>query len=331
MGNRYVNVTITRQTQPVSQAGFGTGLLLAHTAHAYKEYLDAPAVAADFAEETTVYKKAAAYFGQENKPEKLAIYGIDYAVGTDQPTELTAALNTLVKEHNDWFYLLSEASTKAEIEELDKWIATQDKMLGVTTTDQNIVVTSENTFVFISDVADNYLAEAVIGYAAPLEIGSYIVQFKTLSGVTPCKFDETEISAIEEKNFNTYLTEGGVNLVHGCKVASGDYIDNIQAAHYIKARMAENVFAILKNTPKVPFTNAGIGLVVSGVEDTLKDAFNNGIIAEEEGAPLFNITYPLRAQVPANDRANRTLPDVKWTATVAGAIQKVNIAGLLQV
>jgi hypothetical protein len=332
MGNRYVNSTITRETKAVSQAGFGTGLLLVDTAKAYKEYSDLPSVAADFTADTVAYKKAAAYFGQVNKPTKLAIHGAVYVPGTDAATELSDTLNALLLAgHDDFYYLMSVFSTKAEIEELDKWTATQDRLYFATTQDQTVVATGDNTFIMISDVVDNHLAEALVGYIAPLEIGSYTVQFKQLGGVKACAFDTTDINAIHAKNFATYIREGGVNIVSAAKSASGEFIDIIQSAHYLNARITESVFQLLVTTPKVPFTNGGIATVGDRVEVPLKDGYNNGIIADENGAPLYNVTYPTRAEISATDRANRLLPDLKWTATIAGAVHDVEIGGTLQI
>lgn len=325
LANRYVNVTITRQTTAVSQAGFGTGLLLVDTEHEFKEYSDLPSVAGDFAASTTAYKKAAAYFGQANKPTKLAIFGKAYVPGTDAATELSDNLNALLLAgHDDFYYLMSVFGTKAEIEELDKWAPANNRVYFATTQDQTVAPTSDNTFIMISDVADNHLAEALVGYIAPLQIGTYTVQFKTLNGVTACQFDTTEINAIHNKNFATYIREGGVNIVSNATAASGEFIDIVQLSHYLQARITESVFQMLVSTPKVPYTNAGIAMVVDRVESPLKTAQNDGAVDN------FAVTAPSLAEIPTNDRANRVLPGVKFTAIPTGAIHEVAIAGTIQ-
>jgi Protein of unknown function (DUF3383) len=333
MGNRYVKVTVTRETKPVSQAGFGLPLILATSkTQNYKTYSDLSAIAADFAESTEEYKLAAALLGQSPRPDKVAIYGTVYDGATGNPTDLTTALNTLIKTHNDWYYLVCPEQGDDEILALAEWVKTQDKFYFASTSNKDLDgLNHENVFILVHNEPEKYPAEALVGNIAPREIGSYTVTFKTLNGINPATYDTAEIDAIHEKNFATYIREGGVNIVSAGKTTSGEYVDVVQSTHYIKARMTENVFGLLTRSPKVPFTDAGIAQVVAEVERTLKDAFLNGIIAEEDGVPMFTVTAPTRAEVPPNDRANRHLPDVKWTATIAGAVEDVDIAGVLQI
>ena len=49
-----------------------------------------------------------------------------------------------------------------------------------------------------------------------------------------------------------------------------------------------------------------------------------GILAAD---PAFTVTAPAVADVSAGDKTARTLPDVDFDATLAGAIHKVEISG----
>lgn len=71
-----VNLTITAQTQTVSQQGFNTGILMAyHTAHMdlTRSYSNLAAVAEDHAAGTVIYRAAQAFFAQSPRPSTLKI------------------------------------------------------------------------------------------------------------------------------------------------------------------------------------------------------------------------------------------------------------------
>ena len=330
--SRFVEVGITRETKAVSEKGFGTPLLLATSkALEYKVYTDLSEVTTDFAETTEEYKLLSRMFGQSPRPSEIAVYGIAYA---DTPTSLTAALNTLIKSHNDFYYLVCPEQGDKEITALAEWTNAHDKIYGATTS--NVALAEElsglynNAFLIVHDVPTSYVAEGLIAVCAPKTIGSYTWTFKNVAGVPAVAYDATQINAIHENNASTYVEELGMLVNTKGVTTSGEYIDNIQAAHFIKARMTESVFRLLATKDKVPYTDAGIALVVAAMEDVLKQAYTQGIIADDEaGNPLYSIEVPKRADIPTNSVAQRILPDIPWTATVAGAIEKVTIKGVL--
>lgn len=331
---KYVDVTITRQTKAVSQKGFGLTLILSTDKDAnYAEYTDIAGIGEEFGTNSETYKLASVIFGQEPKPEKVAVLGVLYNSGSDTPDELTAALNELIKTNNDWYYLTCTEHGDAEITELAEWVATQKKLYFASTSNQTLASTLNNqrTILLVHNQPETYPAEAWVGACSPLEIGSYTWTFKTLNGIQPAAYDTTTVTAIENANASTYIREGGVNITSKGVTTSGDYIDIIQGQDYIEARMTENVFGLLVRSPKVPFVDGGIAMVVAEVEKTLKDGANKGIIAkDEDGNPLYSVKAPKAADISTNDKANRLLPDIEWEATIAGAVEKVKINGVLK-
>lgn len=334
--SKFVNVVITRQTQATSQKGFGMPLIFTgDKVAAYKEYAGDTAVAdvgVDFGTSSKTYKLAAKIMGQTPKPERIAIHGILFKEGTTAVGAMATALNALILEHNDWFYLTSTLQADASITALAQWVATQEKLYFASTANKTLANTLNNLNValLVHPNPDTYPAEAWVGVGAPQTVGSFTWTFKTLNGIDAAGYNATDVALIENNKASTYIREGGVNITSNGVVTSGDYIDIIQSQYYIKSRMIENVFGLLVRSPKVPFTDTGIGLVVAEVEKTLKEAFNNGIIADEEGEPMFTVTAPTRSEVATNDKANRVLPNIKWSATIAGAVEKVKINGTLQ-
>lgn len=329
MGNKYVNVTITRETQAVSVAGFGMPLILGTSKLvAYKEYEDLATVGVDYGTGSKEYALAAKTFGQTPRPATVAMMGIVYG---NTPSELTTALNTLILSNNDWYFLLSTADEDADIAALAAWTDAYDKLYFATTKSKTLGATlnAQNTVLMVMDSDDTYAGAAWVGRCAPLAVGSFTWTFKTLSGVNPATFNTTDINTIEDNNASTYIREGGVNITSHGVTTSGDYIDIIQSQHYLTARITENVFGLMTRLPKIPFTDGGIALVVAEVEKTLKEAFAQGMIADEAGKPLFKVEAPSRDEISANDKANRKLPNVKFSVTLAGAIEDADFNGVL--
>ena len=187
----------------------------------------------------------------------------------------------------------------------------------------------DNLFIIAHDKPETYVAEGLIATCAPRQIGSFTWTFKNVQGVPAVGFDNTTINRIEAANASTYIEEAGILMNSHGVTTSGEYIDVIQSTHFLKARMAENVFRLLALAEKIPYTDAGIAQVVSKVEEILDLGFKQGIIADDEGIPMYSITAPRRADIPKNTIAQRILPDIQWRAVIAGAVENVEIRGVL--
>ena len=74
------------------------------------------------------------------------------------------------------------------------------------------------------------------------------------------------------------------------------------------------------NNEKIPYSNTGIAMLVGVVDSVLKRATNQGIILEEDGKGVYEISYIPREGMPKNKIANREYDGIKATATIAGAI-----------
>src|SRR5690606_4611063 len=128
-----VEIVITDQTRPLTQRGFGLPLIFGTSgAEPYKEYVSIQAVAEDYPETSEEYKAAVAIFRQSPSPSRVAIYSIDRQTPT--PGDLAAALNQLVQQHNDWYWLVfaPRAHEDTDLEELADWVAGAGKFAVVT-------------------------------------------------------------------------------------------------------------------------------------------------------------------------------------------------------
>jgi hypothetical protein len=328
MSNRYVKVTITRQTKAVSQAGFGVSLILSDDKDAaYKEYTEVDGIGTDFGIGSETYKLAQAVFGQSPRPATVAVLG-ELA---PTPAELVAALTTLVKTENDFFYLHCTDQSDAAITALSDWIDTQNKLYFASTSNKTLHATlaSQNTVLLVTQNPGAYPAAAWVGVCSPQDIGAYTWTFKTLNGIVPDAYGETDLTTIEA-GASAYIKEGGVNITSKGITTSGEYIDIIQGQYFLTARITEAVFGLLARMPKVSFRDSGISMVVAALESELKAAANQGVIAKDaDGNPLYTISAPTASEVDAANKANRILPNVSWNATIDGAIEQVDISGVL--
>jgi hypothetical protein len=85
---------------------------------------------------------------------------------------------------------------------------------------------------------------------------------------------------------------------------------------------------LLVNSPKVPYTNAGITAIEGEIRRSLTEGVTNDFIATE---PAFTVTTPNVSDVSQADKANRVLRNVTFQATLSGAIHVVEINGVVSI
>jgi len=177
------------------------------------------------------------------------------------------------------------------------------------------------------------IASAVLGKNLPKDPGSITWKFKTLNGIATVTYTATEKSTLVNKNVERYITVAGVNITCDGKTSSGEFIDVTRFVDWLTVRLQENVFFRLANLDKVPYTDQGVGVIENEVRGTLNLGISVGGLAAD---PEPTVTVPSAIVgstkgVSANDKANRLLPDVNFTAVLAGAIHSLEINGKVTV
>ncbi len=186
----------------------------------------------------------------------------------------------------------------------------------------------DRTALMHTEDTDNDVEAAWVGLNAPEDPGSITWAFKSLSGVIVDTLTDTEKSNIHGKNANTYTQVAGVNITQNGTVSSGEFIDIIRGTDFIQARMEEAIFAAIATSKKIPYTNQGIDVIRSIVTAQLQLAIDQGILAE---SPAPVVTAPDISEVSQADKNARVLRNVKFTATFASAVHKVEIEGNITV
>lgn len=164
---------------------------------------------------------------------------------------------------------------------------------------------------------------------------------KKLAAITTDNLSSTKLKAIcgdknnSGKNGNAFVAFRNISCTQGGMVAAGEWIDVIRFRDWLKEEISINVFNLLINREKVPYTDEGIAQVEARIRDALVLGQRRGGVApteyDEDGRENlgFTVTVPLASSVSANTKAKRKLTDVFFTARLAGAIHFVEIKGAL--
>ena len=167
---------------------------------------------------------------------------------------------------------------------------------------------------------------AWLGSRLPYDPGSETWKFANLPSVDPVSTTSTWRTNIRAKNGNVYITTAGRSIMVEGTMADGGFIDTQRGLDFLSDDLQKSVFEVLAAATKVPFTDAGIALVVNAMRASLKRAFGAGVINAD-----FSITFPKASAVSSTNKGLRILPNLKFSATLQGAIHKVIISGVVSV
>jgi len=260
--------------------------------------------------------------------------------GTETVAEAVAAVSLI---NDDWYCLLNEHNSGTIVTTLSPAVEALYKIficrsqnsdiLGpLSTTDIAYALqagAAYRTAVFYHSAADEYFNDcAWAGRCLPYDPGSITWKFKTLATIPYDTFTETQETTLKTKSCNHYVLIQGLNMTQEGVMAGGEFIDVVRGIDFIRSRLQEYVFTLLKNAPKVPYTDGGVGQVENEVRAVLQLAENQTILSPD---PKFTVTVPKVADVSTNDKANRLLPDITFTGTLAGAIHATQISGTISV
>ena len=185
--------------------------------------------------------------------------------------------------------------------------------------------------VMYHDLADTEFPEcAWLGVGLPSDPGSITWAYKTLNGISYVKLTDAERQNALDKRANIYVQRYGRNITEFGTVGSTiyGYIDVRRTVDWLQARVAEDLFALIASSPKVPFTDQGIAQVQVTVQGVLNLGVSTGAIAS---SPAPTVTVPKAADISPIDRAARMLPDVDFTCQLSGAIHNVKVNGFVRI
>jgi len=201
-------------------------------------------------------------------------------------TELAA-----ISAQNDSWYglLLSEFSYQDAIDSAD-YVSTVERLLGLTIHDKQAESASDASSLAYYFNANSYdrvaifyhstrtarVAAAAFGERLPTDPGNGTWKFKTFVGIPADSLSSTAITNLEAVSANYYTAIGGVNILQQGTVSNGEFIDVIRGADWTKARIQENIYSDMVNTPKIPYTDVGLSLFDKQLRAVFQEGIDNG-------------------------------------------------------
>jgi len=262
-------------------------------------------------------------------------------------TDLAACQN----ETNGWYGLVTLLNSNAYVIAAATWIATQQKLYIVATSDTTDATAGTGpqanlkagayggietgTGGIFHPRASEFMDAAEIGRWFNIPPGGDNWLYKTLSGVTSGwgngqQYTASQIAFLNASLANWYGELGGINVVQGQGLTCfGEYIDVVRFLGWYVAQVVEGGDNLLIGNEKIPFTDAGIAMIVAMVkainEQGAKPAGagpgSGGINpGSPPGIPAPSVTAPSSGSVSSTDRQNRVLNGVVSSFTLAGAI-----------
>lgn len=254
---------------------------------------------------------------------------------------IVANLTAIRADDSDWYGLSIDSNSEAQAAALAAWAETEVILFGVDSGDEevatdavgNLAETLEaaaynRTFLLFNRALGRYGATAWFGDRLSADPGSATWAMKTLAGIVADSLTTTQRTNIESNNANHYTRRAGIDITRQGTLASGRFIDVQRTIDAVTARIQEEVFDLLTSLEKVPYTDAGVGLVIAAVLGVLREFQQTGAL-DPAIDPV--VTAPRVADVSAADKTARILPDVRFQATLAGAIHRVEIDGVLAI
>lgn len=277
------------------------------------------------------------FYMQEKPPKKNAMFLFRFSENVTEE-------DTAVLFEQDWrsmVYIgninefIKYASRYAEIKK-DKLIFILDDGTDDSTNIQTEFSGRERTVVFYNNNDKTgkgaKTITALVAETASKEVGSFTYKNIPLINVTAANITPTELMTLHESNINSYVTKCGVGVTSEGKTMSGEYIDIIDAKDWIILQIEYRLQQALINNDKIPYDNNGISLLESIVVNTLQDAYNNGMIAEDDdGQPVFTVNFAKRSETKASDREKRLYVEGKFSFDRAGAIHGATVNGIINI
>lgn len=289
-------------------------------------------------------------FSQKRKPSSIMIAPIQEVEG-----KLEKAVDTVTRACNTpgWYVVCTAGVDKSEYENIAKYIETKEKMFcyvemdffGAKSNAPTIGTEYARSFFIYGRVykgqpedeipeENKYLnvgwLASVLNYAP----GSETFAFKEIAACTPSELSTTDMNELQKHG--TFFTKvGSKNVTLGGIVVAGEWIDIIRFRDWLKNDMQNRVVNIFVTTPKVPYTDGGIGLVQNQMLASLKAGQDVGGIANEEfdadgnSIPAYSTSVPLSSSLTAQEKASRNLKNCKFKARLAGAIHVADVDGSL--
>ncbi len=351
-----VEITTSATVQPLPGFGIMLAVIKDGTAVGIQKYNSIEEVAVDFpsGEENVM---ATTYFSQQPRPEEFWIGSWDFT-GAETVTE---ALDRLQAADSDWYSFAFDKAVRddSDVESAASWTEARTKQFytvsnDVASYDENSTTDTlailniaqyRRTFLMYSSFVDEYPEVSAFARAATVDFdfenSTITLKFKQEPGISTESLTTTQLSALEAKGGNAYITVGGNPMISNSIMVKGigTYQDTVHGVDWLTSEIENGVFNLLYQTPtKIPVTDEGASRIVQRVNKALSKGVSNGLIAPSgetvDGVYLavgYQVTVGKVADMSLTDRQQRKAPPIAFVAIGAGAIHTVEIKGVFEV
>jgi len=261
---------------------------------------------------------------------------------TSLPSGMAADLDAVKAIDDEWYGVGLDSNSGAEIAAIADKVETYRKLFFTGNADSDVGTSATDdvmsglqdesyfrtNFFYNSRDLLSYTGIAAMAENFPYLPGSSTYTFKTLAGVLVDVLSDTVRGYVQGKNGNVYIEVARTKNTHKGVSAAGEFIDIAVGRDWLQARLEEAVFGALRASRKIDYTDDGVDLIKAAVMGPIQAGIRQKFLAK---TPKPVVTAPKVADISITDRQNRLLPDVTFTANLAGAIIAVALSGTISV
>jgi hypothetical protein len=269
-----------------------------------------------------------------------SVYGLDSTVTLTDTTvvsNVAAELDAIRDFDNDWYGLANPSSAPTSIEACADWIEGQEKIYLGQTHDMG-VISSSTTDIASSIKSQSYTRTRVMYNARALsfaglclmahmlcyEPGQATWMFKPIVGAVADKLSAAQAGYAYAKNALTYETLYNASFSSDFEKGAGRFLDVQQIIDWVTQRLREGYVAKQLASPKIPYTDAGIGAVMYGVcKNVLSAGIANDAIDPDD--TTWTIEVPKVKDIDPADRAARHFPGTELSFRATGATHSADV------
>lgn len=286
------------------------------------------------AKESNIYKAAILLLMQDNAPETVAVCA-------SAETATTAIGKILHKGFRQIIVVSNSAEGEDSRKAISDYVETTEKQYFTSVSNvselsgSNAVSGNDRTVVMVHSDENAVVAfpeAALVGATSGRPAGSFTYKNLMLKGITAKVLSDAELKAIHDAHAMAFVIKCGEGVTSDGKATSGEYVDIIDSQDYVVGRIEHETQQLLNHADKIPYDNKGIAMLENVCVNVLKDAANNGMIAEDEnGAPDYSVNYKPRSETKQPDRAARKYVEGSFRFALAGAVHTVEVKGTIEI
>lgn len=316
-----------------------------------KTYTDLSSVAAEWEEDTEIYKMVSALFNQDNaRPappkliRKVTVVGME---NVDSPEDIINGIKEYAKKNNDWYIFMTDRTESDYILKLSEFAQQSEpgeaaletgeedhrKLYFARTCDKQITGVKGRSVVIYTDKKDECIEAAYLGAVGPWYPKHVTWKFKMPEKISVPELNTEEINTLEKNHVNFVSDEYKNNYIKNGVCADGEWIDSLLGADWIAQAMRNELYQVFMENEIVPYTDPGFALVAMAVFRALDKAVEYGIIAtnSDSGSGIYEVIIPSMNDATEEEARSRIIPDIIWEAQLEGAVQGVKTKGVLRV